>query len=411
MHFGNQIPIIQDMIKRLIAEKLEKALLKVPAVALLGARQVGKTTLAKAVSEGRASIYLDLESPEDLLKLRDPRSFLHTHSDKLIILDEIQRVPDLFVVLRGVIDENRQAGRQAGQFLLLGSASMDLMRQSSESLAGRITYLNMTGLNVPEVGSEQRKLRNLWIRGGFPNSYLADNDEDSMNWLEDLIRTYLERDIPQTGFQIPATRLRRLWTMLAHLQGETVNFSRLASNLEVSGKTIANYIDLLTDLLLVRRVEPWHANVKKRLLKSPRYYVRDSGVLHRLLGIRDYNSLLSNPILGKSWEGFVVENIHSVLPRLAETYFYRTSAGAEIDLVIKMPNSEVWAVEIKHGVAPRLGKHFHQTCEDVGASRKYVVYGGDDEFSIGNGTQMISLHKLLLLLRLFGVGKYQISND
>jgi len=390
---------MQGMLKRLITDRLNKNIARVPAVALLGARQVGKTTLAKAIAKERDSLYLDLESPEDLLKLSDPSSFLRSHSDKLVILDEIQRAPDLFMVLRGLIDENRQDGRTTGQFLLLGSASMDLLRQSSESLAGRISYINMTGLNILETGSDRKDIQRLWLRGGFPDSYLAADDEAAMEWQEDLICTYLERDIPQMGFQVPAARLRRLWTMLAHLQGETVNYSKLATNLEVDGKTVSHYIDILTDLLLVRRIEPWHANVKKRLVKSPRYYVRDSGVLHRLLGIGSYDALLSNPILGKSWEGFVVENIHSVLPRLAETYFYRTSAGAEVDLVIKMPNAEVWAVEIKHGVAPKLGKHYNQTCEDVGATRKYVVYGGDDEFPIGGDARMISLPKLMQALQ------------
>jgi uncharacterized protein len=387
------------MLKRLITDRLNKNIARVPVVALLGARQVGKTTLAKAIAKDRDSIYLDLEDQEDLAKLTDPKSFLLSHSDKLVILDEIQRAPDLFMVLRGLIDKNRQQGRNAGQFLLLGSASMDLLRQSSESLAGRISYIEMSGLNILETGDKQKDIQSLWLRGGFPDCYLSADNEASMDWLEDLIRTYLERDIPQMGFQVPAARLRRLWTMLAHLQGETVNYSKLGSNLEVDGKTVSHYIDILTDLLLVRRIEPWHANVKKRLVKSPRYYVRDSGVLHRLLGIGNYNALLSHPVLGKSWEGFVMENIHSVLPRLAETYFYRTSAGAEIDLVIKMPNAEVWAVEIKHGVAPKLGKHFHQTCEDVGATHKYVVYGGDGAFPIGNDTQMISLPKLMKQLQ------------
>lgn len=387
------------MLKRWITDRLQRNLAQNPAVALLGARQVGKTTLSQHISKGVDSIYLDLESPEDLLKLSDPTSFLQSHSDKLVILDEIQRAPDLFMVLRGLIDKNRQQGRDAGQFLLLGSASMDLLRQSSESLAGRISYIEMTGLNVLEVGEEKKDAQALWLRGGFPKSYLAKSDDIAMEWLEDLIRSYLERDVPQMGFNVSAIKLRRLWTMLAHLQGETVNVSKLASNLEVGRSVINNYLDILTDLLLVRRIEPWHANVKKRLVKSPRYYVRDSGVLHRLLGIGSYDALLSNPILGKSWEGFVVENIHSVLPRLAETYFYRTSAGAEVDLVIKMPNAEVWAVEIKHGVAPKLGKHFNQTCEDVGATRKYVVYGGDDEFPIGNDVRMISLPKLMRALQ------------
>lgn len=381
------------MLKRIITKHLEEEMELTPAVALLGARQVGKTTLAKKIAEQKPSIYLDLESPSSLAKLADPERFLQENADKLIIIDEIQRAPDLFMVLRGVIDSNRQAGKEGEQFLLLGSASMDLLRQSAESLAGRISYVDMSGLNLLETGLENTTP--LWLRGGFPNSYLAKNDDIAMRRVENLIRAYLERDIPQMGFDVPATRLRRLWTMLAHLQGETINYTKLAGNLEVDRKTINFYIDILIDLLLVRRVEPWHVNVKKRLIKSPRYYVRDSGILHRLLGIGDYDTLLSNPILGKSWEGFVIENIHSVMPRFAETYFYRTAAGAEIDLVIKMPNREIWAIEIKHGSAPKISKHYSQTCNDVGASHKFIVYGGNDEFPIGDNVRMISLPKIM----------------
>ena len=384
------------MLKRWIAENLRKDIARNPAVVLLGARRVGKTTLSKAIAQDTDSIYLDLEDLEDLRIIRDdPKSFLISHGDKLVVLDEIQRAPDLFTVLRGLIDKNRQQGRKGAQFLLLGPTSMDLLRRSSESLAGRITYTEMTGFNVLEIGGEKQNVQNVWLRGGFPESYLAQDDGEAMEWLEVFIRTCLQRDVPQMGFRAPDDKLRRLWTFLAHLQGETVNVSKMAANLEVRNALINHYIDILTGLLLVRRIEPWHANVKKRLVKSPRYYVRDSGVLHRLLGIGSYRALLSNPVLGKSWEGFVIENIHSVLPRLAETYFYRTSAGAEIDLVIKMPNAEVWAVEIKHGVTPGLGKHYTRTCNDVGAVRKYVVYGGDNEFSIGDDVRVISLPKIM----------------
>ena len=386
---------MQGMLRRRITERLQTMIAQVPAVALLGARQVGKTTLAKTIAKDINSIYLDLEAPEDLLKLSDPSSFLSAHADKLVILDEIQRSPELFPVLRGLIDKNREQGRRAGQFLLLGSASMDLMRQSSESLAGRISYLEMGGLNVAEIDGKQADRQTLWLRGGFPDSYLATGDDVAMDWLENLIRTYLERDIPQMGFRVPAARLRRLWTMLAHLQGETINYSKLASNLEVDAKTVSHYIDILADLLLVRRLEPWHANVKKRLVKSPRYYVRDSGILHRLLGINSYDALLSNPVLGKSWEGFAVENILSILPSRTEIYFYRTAAGAEVDLVIKMPSSEIWAIEIKHGVAPKIGKHYNQTCDDVGATHKFILYGGEDEFLVGNDVKIISLPGLM----------------
>lgn len=383
------------MIARWLEPRLHRSLENSSAVALLGPRQVGKTTLAQSVAQQMDSIYLDLEAPEDLLKLTDPTGFLDLHRDKLVILDEIQRMPDLFTVLRGVIDQNRQAGRRTGQFLLLGSASMDLLRQSSESLVGRIRYLELGGLHPLETDGSKARLRELWLRGGFPESYLAAEDETAFDWLEDLIRTYLERDIPQMGFRIPAVRLRRLWTMLAHLQGETINYSKIASNLEMDSKSVAYYIEILTDLLLVRRLEPWHANVKKRLVKSPRFYVRNSGLQHRLLGIANYDALLSNPVLGKSWEGFVIESIHSVLPCQAETYYYRTAAGAEIDLVIKMPSSEIWAVEIKHGRAPKLGKHYRSICDDVGACRRFIVYGGEDTFPLSADVSMISLSGLM----------------
>lgn len=376
-----------------------------PAVALLGARQVGKTTLAQTIACDRNSLYLDLESPEDLLKLSDPAAFLSLHADKFIILDEIQRTPDLFMILRGLIDKNRQAGRKSGQFLLLGSASMELLRQSSESLAGRISYIQMTGLNLLEVPARgPAEIQKLWLRGGFPESYLAASDEQGMTWLENLIRTYLERDIPQLGFRVPANRLRRLWTMLAHLQGETVNFSRLAGNLDVDGKTVSHYLDILVDLLLVRRLEPWYSNVKKRMVKSPRFYIRDSGIVHRLLGIADDNALLSNPIVGKSWEGFVIENILSVLPEHAQAYFYRTAAGAEIDLLLRFSNQDIWAIEIKKGTAPKITRGFHQACKDVQATKKYVVYGGTDEFPVKHDTTVIAPKNLMMRISKKGPG-------
>jgi len=391
---------MQGMLERWITDKLEQTMRHTPAVALLGPRQVGKTTLAQKIVASRSALYLDLEAPEDLLKLSDPSVFLSMHSDKLVVVDEIQRAPDLFMVLRGLIDKNRRAGRKGDQYLLLGSASMDLLRQSSESLAGRISYIELAGLNVLEVPSAKLKdIQKLWFRGGFPESYLSKTDSLAMDWLENLIRTYLERDVPQMGFRVSATRLRRLWTMLAHLQGEPINFSKLGGNLEVDGKTVAGYIDILVDLLLVRRLEPWYANVKKRLVKSPHFYIRDSGILHRLLGIDDYDSLLSNPILGKSWEGFVIENMLSVLPNRAEAYFYRTAAGAEIDLLLKLSAKELWAIEIKNSVAPKIKQGFHLACTDVEATQKYVVYGGKDEFPIEKNTTVISLKNMLLKLQ------------
>jgi len=384
------------MIIRLLRSVVESSLQQVPAVALLGARQVGKTTLAKDIAKSFDAIYLDLESPEDLLKLNDASGFLGAHRDKLVILDEIQHKPDLFGILRGLIDRNREQGRRAGHYLLLGSASMGLMRQPSQSLAGRIRYIEMSALNALEVGGQDpRTLAALWLRGGFADSFLASDDAAAMQWLESLIRTYLERDIPQLGFNAPAARLRRLWTMLAHLQGEPVNQTKLGANLEIPARVVGHYLDILTDLLLVRRLEPWHANVKKRLVKQPRYYIRDSGITHRLLGIDCHDSLLSNPVLGKSWEGFVLENIHSVLPLVAQTYFYRTQAGAEIDLIIDISSTQRWAVEIKHGVAPKLSSRFSDTCKDVQATAKFVVYGGSDEFTVADDVTVISLPRFL----------------
>ena len=389
---------MRGMLARWIKNRLEKAITQTPAVVLLGSRQVGKTTLAKMVREERSSIYLDLGTPEDVLKLSNPSDYLTDHGDKLIILDEIQRVPNLFMVLRSLIDKNKERGHKHGQFLLLGSASPDLLRQSSESLAGRISYIEMGGFNVLETKADSDNPERLWLRGGFPDSYLAPSDDSAMDWLEDLIRTYLERDVPQISFKGSASELRRLWIMLAHLQGQVVNVSKLASSLEVQQAAINHYIDILVDLLLARRLQPWYINVKKRLVKSPRCYIRDSGIQHRLLGIDTCEALLSYPALGKSWEGFVIENIHSVLPRRAETYFYYTAAGAEIDLVIKFSFSEIWAVEIKYSeynVASKLSKHYNRACEDVGATKKYIVYGGNDEFSIGDDVVVISLSKLM----------------
>jgi predicted AAA+ superfamily ATPase len=380
------------MLKRWIIPKVEQTLKRVPAVALLGPRQIGKTTLAKLISESRPSIYLDFESPKDLARLEDPVSFLSQHADELVVLDEIQRKPDLFMALRGIIDKNRRAGKRGEQFLLLGSASMHLLRQSSESLAGRIHYIEMSGLNMLEINDDTLAgLHRLWLRGGFPDSYLSDSYPHSMEWLEMLIRTYLERDVPQMGFRIPAARLRRLWTMISHLQGETLNFSKLGSNLEVDGKTVSTYLDLLVDLMLVRRLEPWHENVKKRLVKSPRFYVRDSGILHRLLDINDYDGLLSHPVLGKSWEGFVVENIHSVLPNTVESYYYCTAAGAEIDLLLKFSYNDIWAIEIKNGAVPKVKGGFHQACDDIGATQRIVIHGGEDDFPLAHGVKAMSL--------------------
>jgi len=272
------------MYTRELTQKIIISLGQNPAVAILGPRQIGKTTLAHEIAKEQPSIYLDLENPEDFQKIKDPAHYLELHADKLVILDEVQRYPDLFMSLRGVIDARRREGRGNGRFLVLGSASNELLKQSSESLAGRIHYAELTGLNLFEIEkSSGAPLQKLWMRGGFPDSYAADGDAASNQWRRNFIRTYLERDIPQLGPRIPATTLMRFWTMLAHTQGELLNASKLATSLGVQSVTISRYLDLMVDLLLVRRLEPWCGNVKKRLVKSPRTYVRDSGLVHALL--------------------------------------------------------------------------------------------------------------------------------
>lgn len=380
------------MYKRELTQKITQWLRHNPAVAILGPRQIGKTTLALEIAKNQPSIYLDLENPEDFQKLKDPAHYLGLHADKLIILDEIQRYPDLFMSLRGVIDTRRLEGRGNGRFLVLGSASNELLKQSSESLAGRIHYSELTGLTPFEIEkSKGVPLQQLWVRGGFPDSYAAPSDQASYDWRQNFIRTYLERDIPQLGPRIPATTLMRFWTMLAHVQGELLNASKLASALGVEGVTISRYLDLMVDLLLVRRLEPWHGNVKKRLVKSPKTYVRDSGIIHSLLQIPNYEGLLGHPILGKSWEGFVIENIISVLPSGVHPYFYRTSSGAEIDLLLEFGLDNYWAVEIKASRTPVLKKGFHMACEDLKVKERFVVYPGEDKFLTNHETTILSL--------------------
>lgn len=385
---------ITRMFERFLQEQTRDLLSQFPAVALLGPRQVGKTTLAREIGDSQGALYLDLEHPTDLAKLVDPADYLARHQDKLVILDEIHRLPEVFPVLRSLIDEGRRVGRTSGRFLLLGSASIDLLRQSSESLAGRLATLELGGLTATEVGAGLTEA--LWLRGGFPDSLLAGNDERSSRWRESFLRSYLERDIPQLGPRIPAETLRRFWTMLAHEQGGLLNAAQLARSLAVSGKTLASYVDLFVNLFLVRRLEPWHANVSKRLVKSPKVYLRDSGLLHQLLGIRDLESLFGHPRLGASWEGFVIENIIAHLPQGGRASFFRSAAGAEIDLVLELPGRQrPWAIEIKRGRAPRLERGFHHAREDVNPERCLVVCGTDEPFSMGHGIEAVGLAGML----------------
>ncbi len=389
------------MIERRIADELLTALEESPAVALLGPRQVGKTTLALELAKSRPSIYLDLESEADAAKLSDPELYLRQHADKLVILDEIQRAPRIFQSLRGLIDSGRRQpadGTQTnGRFLVLGPASIDLLRQSSETLAGRIRYLELSPLDAGEVDEDQ--VDPLWLRGGFPESLLARSLPASLRCRRDFIRTYLERDIPQLGPRIAAETLRRFWTMLAHQQGALLNAASLARSLAVDGKTVASYLDLLVDLLLVRRLPPWHGNVGKRLVKSPRVYVRDSGLVHALLGIEDMESLLAHPVAGGSWEGFAIESLVAASPPGTEAHFFRTAAGAEIDLLLKRPGDRAaWAIEIKRGLSPRLGRGFYHACETLEPMRQRVVYSDAERFPLSEGVVATSLPALCMEL-------------
>jgi predicted AAA+ superfamily ATPase len=390
------------MIERRISSEVALQLEESPAVALIGPRQVGKTTLARAVADKYPSVYLDLESESDRARIGSPQLYFEDHMDKLVVLDEIHRAPGLFETLRGVIDAGRREGREAGLFLLLGSAGIDLLAQSGETLAGRIAFIELNPLDVTEVGAE--RLDDLWVRGGFPNSFLARSGAASMRWRKNFIHTYLERDIPELGPRIPAKTLERLWTMLAHLQGGLLNAAQLARNLEVTGATIGRYIDLLVDLLLVRRLPPRVVNVGKRLVRSPKVYVRDSGLVHALLSVADKEALLGHPVVGASWEGMVIENLLSILGDRARSSFYRTSNGAEIDLVLDWPDGSVWAIEVKRTSAPKVERGLHSALDDLKPQRTFVVYAGQERFRLAEDVEAIGLAELCAELAPSGAG-------
>jgi hypothetical protein len=378
---------------RYVQKKLLTFLAQFPAVVLIGPRQAGKTTLALAEMARRGdAIYLDLELPSAQRQMDDPESFLLAQRNRLVILDEVQRLPELFAVLRGVIDIRRRDGEASGQFLLLGSATGVLLQQASESFAGRVAQLELTPFQACEVlpaDAPGPALNSLWVRGGFPLSWLAHDETSSLRWREAFIATYLERDIPALGPKIPTTTLRRLWTMLAHLQGSLLNQSQLAASLAVSGQTVSRYIDVLCDLMLIRRLPAWHGNVGKRLVRAPKVYVRDSGITHALLGLESLESILSHPVAGPSWEGFVIEQLIAAASQ-AEASFYRTSHGAEADLVMSFRNGETWVIEIKRSSAPAVSKGFHLAAADVGATRKLLVAPVDATYPVRDGIEVMN---------------------
>ncbi|MEZ6036311.1 MAG: ATP-binding protein [Planctomycetota bacterium] len=390
------------MIGRVLAPLVEARLRQFPVVALLGPRQVGKTTLARMVADAvsKASLYLDLERPSDRARLDDPELFLGRQARKLTILDEAQRFPELFPVLRSLVDERIRKGEKTAHFLVLGSASRDLLRQSSESLAGRISYLELAPFGLAELEQQRGKpdIDRLWLRGGFPDSYLARSDADSATWREQFLRTYVERDLPQLGLRLSSEVLRRLWSMLAHGQGAQLNAARLASGLGVSGTTVKHHLDTLTELFMVRQLQPWSGNSQKRLVKSPKVYVRDSGLAHQLAGIPDLDTLLGHPLCGPSWEGFVIENVLAYLPSNWRASYYRTSAQAEIDLVLEGPK-KVFAIEVKRTLSPSLSKGFHNGFADVGATRGFCVMPGGEAFPLSPKVEAMPLREFLGVMR------------
>jgi predicted AAA+ superfamily ATPase len=384
------------MIERYTEQQVVEALNRQAAVAIIGPRQVGKTTLALKIADTRSSSYLDLESPTDRAKLQEPELFFLQNHDKLIILDEIHRVPELFQVLRGIIDQSRRDGRRNGLFLILGSASVDMLRQSGESLAGRIAYVNMSPISPLEIPEDRSDQDRLWLRGGFPDSYLADSDHQSISLREDFIRTYLERDVVQFGPRIPAETLRRLWTMLAHNQGQLLNSSRLASSLETSSPTVGRYVDLLVDLLLVRRLAPLHSNLGKRMVKSPKVFVRDSGLLHALLALESLNDLQGHPVVGSSWEGFVIEALVSAAPAQTIASFYRTTGGAEVDLVLDLGGTRGrWAIEVKRGLTPKVSRGLLSAQADLEPDQTFVVYSGEESYPLKENITAIGLGEIV----------------
>lgn len=382
---------MHDFIPRDLLNHLRKYLTIFPAVAILGPRQCGKSTLVKSLSQHFDGIlYLDMQKESDLNKLLEPELFFETNSDKIICLDEIQLVPKLFSVLRSVIDSNRINGK----FILLGSASQELIQQTSESLAGRIGMLHLSPFLITELNHlEDFNLQKFWFRGGFPNSYLAENDENCTIWLDNYIRTYIERDIPQLGFQIPALQLRRLLTMCAHNQGQQLNLSKLGESLGLTHPTIKRYIDLLEQTFIVRTIPPFEINIKKRLVKSPKVFVRDSGVLHQLLAIPNFNSLLGHPIFGSSWEGIVLENIIVNRPSW-DYFFYRTATGDEIDLVLKKGN-QVIAIECKASDAPKVSKGFYRSLEVIKPNKTYIIAPTNDTYQLQENITVIGLANFL----------------
>ena len=382
------------MIKRRIQENIIESLKQVPSVGLVGPRQAGKTTLAKMIAETVEIpvIYLDMENPQDLQKLNDAQLYLQQYQNHLIILDEAQRKPELFPLLRSLIDQNRKPGR----FMILGSASPSLKRQASESLAGRIAYYELSPFTLDEIDNDKDNFNKLWLRGGYPESYLADSSESAMAWIQNFIQTHLERDLPVLGIRVPSTTLFRFWTMAAHCNGQLWNASRLAESLGVDSKTTRRYLDILEETFMIRQLQPFFGNVKKRLVKSPKIYIRDTGLLHTMLKIYSYDDLSANPILGASWEGFCLEQIIALKPPRYDAHFYRTqsAAAAEIDLVLTRGLKVEIAIEIKYSLTPKLTRSSTNAINEVAPSKTWIVYPGEESYPIKKDIWTLPINQL-----------------
>jgi len=387
------------MIIRELKTTLQQRLASTPAVALLGSRQVGKTTLAQSIQIDKPTHYLDLERPSDIAKLADPELYLSQLSGQLVILDEIHRLPGLFPVLRSLIDERRAGGERSAQFLLLGSASPELLQQSAETLAGRISYLELSPLKLTELATPTESMNGHWFRGGYPDAYLSASNETSQQWCDDFITSYVERYLPLLGVASTPLLLRRLCSMLAHQQGSTLNLSNLSNSLGIDGKTAHRYIDLLEGLYLLRSIPAYSTNAGKRLIKSPKTYWRDSGLLHTLAGLSSLDQVLGHPLCGHSWEGYCIEQIIHSLPKNTSYSHYRTRSGSELDLVLESPDGEITAIEIKRTLSPKLSRGFTESFNTLKATKGYFVMPQGKSFPLTKETLAISLPNLITELK------------
>ncbi|MBT5916309.1 MAG: ATP-binding protein [Opitutae bacterium] len=390
------------MIKRSLKDILHKRIDTVPVVALLGSRQVGKTTMAKGLRLKKKNRYLDLELPSDRAKLNDPELYLSSCENELVILDEVQTMPELFPVLRSLVDQRRQKGEKAGHFLLLGSASPELLQKSSETLAGRISYLELNPLNLKEIKNKENEINQLWLRGGYPDSFLAEDLSISIQWRNDFVTSYVERFIPNLGLtKSTPIELRRLCSMLAYQHGGILNYASLSRSLGIDAKTVRKYIELLEGLYLTRTLHPWAKNVGKRLVKAPKFFWRDTGILHALTNLKSVEDVLGNPLCGASWEGFCIEQIITSLPEHAKSFHYRTHAGAELDLIIELPGKDIIAVEIKRSLSPKVTPAMMESFETTEAKRGFIVTPKGEGFPMNKYFTALPISEFISLIEKF----------